>query len=136
MWNRIRQLLSGSDGRQSAQICLGRPEAAASELIVHIPLGIGTEDVPAADARLLRVESPERLRAVLAYARRRQLPVASWVLTGVWHMPARCDRLARWLQQLAGEADGAILFVDTTSMPPAFRRRLVGHLRRLGCEVD
>jgi hypothetical protein len=81
------------------------------------------------------------MQEIVEMCSRQNLPVSMWLITGVWCMPVRADYVARWVKALAIDAGEATVWIDTSParigrpMPAAFERRLVGHLRRMGCEV-
>lgn len=103
--------------------------------VVEICLGYVNDASAKCDARLGDSLNPKRLRSVVRFCARRRLPVAAWVVTGVWHLPGRVDETARWLVLLCQDADGAVMYVDTAPMPAHYLQRLRAHLIRLGCSI-
>jgi hypothetical protein len=123
-------------------------EDKSGDVVVEIALGDGVSGAGLADARLLET-NPRLLRDVVRFGARRQLPVGVWLVTGLWRMPVRVEQVARWVDALARDAGEATVWIDTgreglardpsgradARMPAHFERRLVGHLRGLGCQV-
>lgn len=104
--------------------------------ILQWGVGAGSGRVDLADAIVRDGTSPEEFARMVRFCARQRLPVGAWMISGIWCMPVRPERVARWLAELSQAARPSALWVDTFAMPPRYKERLKGYLRRAGCSVD
>ncbi|MFW5967540.1 MAG: hypothetical protein ACOCV2_08490 [Persicimonas sp.] len=135
MWQTINSWASRFFSGREPRVWLGGGHRGDDEVVIEVPFGDASRRSGAA-ARLCGPLDPGRVRRIVRHAARRRLPVDAWLVRQIWCVPARPEALARWLIQLEREAGGARLHVELRQMPPDFRRRLLGNLRRFGCRFD
>src|SRR5690554_25659 len=106
-----------------------------SGVIVQWSVGPDAGRVDLADALLADATRPEQLQKMVSFCARKKLPVAVWLLSGVWCLPADVDAVARWALKLSQSAGSADIWIDPFAMPAAYRRRLGAYLRRAGARL-
>lgn len=139
LWGQWKRMLAPGWAAGKARelpVYLEQHPALDDLVVIQWSAGAHIGRVDLADAVLADATPPEQLRRIIGYCARRKLPVGAWLLSGVWGLGARPERLAAWLVALNAEAGPALVWVDSFAMPPDFKRRLGGHLRRAGCRVD
>jgi hypothetical protein len=129
MVNRVRRWAKGAP---DPRVHIGDHIDAAEGLVVAVSFGAGSGGV-GADACLTRARGLDHVREVARFCAARSLPVDVWCIRGLWLVPARVDRVARWVERLAADAAPAHVWIDTEQMPSRYHRHLRGHLLRLGC---
>lgn len=111
---------------------VARPwQGKSPALVVHVALGDRLPRSGRGDACLSPELCERRLVEVVRFASQRNLPIDAWA---IWHphrLPHRVDRVARWLAAVARAAPENQVMLVTDGVPPAYLRRLLGHLRRL-----
>lgn len=138
-WEQWKGVLGGGWGREEASkspVYLAQNLATDDLVVIQWCAGAHVGRVDLADAVLAQGTPAEQLGDIIGYCARQRVPVGAWMLSGVWGLGARPERLASWLAALNEQAGPALVWVDSFAMPAPFQRRLAGHLRRAGCRVD
>lgn len=135
MWQTINGWARRLFSERGHRVYLHEAIPPGAGVVIEVSFGdAGRESV--ADARLGGPLHPERVRRIVRFAARRRLPVDVWSIRQVWCVPVRPEALARWLVRLEQDAGRARLHLEQRDMPPDFRRRLLGNLRRFGCRIE
>ena len=106
-----------------------------SGVVIQWSVGPDAGRVDLADALLADATRPEQLQQMVGFCARKKLPVAVWLLSGVWCLPTDVDSVARWTLKLSESAGSADIWIDPFAMPAAYRRRLGAYLRRAGAHL-
>lgn len=106
-----------------------------SGLVIQWSVGPDAGRVDLADALLADATRPEQVQKIVRFCARKKLPIAVWLLSGVWCLPTDVDSVARWTLKLSQSAGSAAVWIDPFAMPAAYRRRLGAYLRRAGARL-
>lgn len=109
--------------------------SSTAGLFVCVPLG-GTLARARSDLAVSDRFGPARVREVVEFAARRNLPVDGWVIRGVGTLPVRCARAGDWIAGLARAAGDGTIFVSVGALDAETAERLAAHVRRHGVAVE